>query len=270
MKRVGAAPTIDISAVEYVRPTSKYYNLMHQFYTPEVWAAFWNLYGEFEFYSVDYVENYGFLDPVEGFPPQKLIVLLYSEDNDEESFYVQPLSDYEWLSSREKIDEMLVLQNAFLRRPVDESDIEFLLKGLNHTNSGFRFRSAEALAKLGRLEGKEFLDRQFESDDVYFKARAADALARLGEGPAIDFLRGPAQESDDKYIRVFAEITLREIGEWRPTETQYYTDERWKIMEAWGGLPLPIFEEDREKMSRHGGLDSLKNWQNFLELKQKR
>jgi hypothetical protein len=78
--------------------------------------------------------------------------------------------------------------------------------------------------------------------------RAADTLARLGKRTAIEFLQATAEQSDDKYIRVFAETTLREIGEWRPTETQYYTDEEWKEREnSWVRDPLQCFQEDFDK-----------------------
>jgi hypothetical protein len=255
----------DLSNIEYVRPTSKSCNLLgHIIYPAEACAAMWNLYGEFREYGVDFVGKYGLLDPVEGFPATELIVLVDNKHNGEEKVSFQTLYGYVHLSSREKVDEMLALQNAFLRRPVGEADIEFLLKGLSHQNSGFRFRSAEALAKLGRSEGREFLDRQYESDDIYPKVRAADALARLGEREAIDFLQGPAQESTDKYIRIFAETTLREIGEWQPTETQYYTDESWKKHMAGDGITLPIFEEDIEK---YGKQDMSEVQSDYLKLR---
>ena len=170
-------------------------------------------------------------------------MFLYDDDViGDDMTYVGDLGGTLRILPREQAHEMVVLQNAYLRLPVDESDIKYLLKGLNHSNSGFRFRSAEALAKLGRPEGRRFLNSNFESDDIYLKVRAADALARLGEPAAIDFLQATAEESDDKYIRVFAEITLRGIGEWQPTEMQVYTDERWKSYEIWAPYPIPCLD----------------------------
>ena len=184
----------------------------------------------------------------QGLPTSEIILYLYDDNSIGDNMtYVGDLDGILRIIPREQAYEMIALQNAYLRLPLDESDTRFLLNGLNHSNSGFRFRSAEALAKLGRPEGREFLDGAFESDDIYLKARAADALARVGDPAAIDFLQATAGESNDKYIRVFAEVTLREIHEWQPTETQYYTDEEWKYSEQWARNPLPMFREDFEK-----------------------
>jgi hypothetical protein len=214
------------------------------------------LYGEFEYWRETYKLDGGIKywgrtfgsNPRGGLPANEIILYLYDDDViGDDMIYVGSLDGILRILPREQAHEMIVLQNAYLRLPVDKSDIGFLLRGLSHSNSGFRFRSAEMLAKLGRLEGREFLDSKFQSEGEYVKVRAADALARLGEPEAIDFLQATAEESNDKYIRVFAEITLREIGEWRPTETQFYTDEEWKKRKHWGGNPLPFFQEDFDK-----------------------
>lgn len=248
----GRLNTVDLSRVKYVWLGSKRYSFSCNWGDAppaEYYETLRKLYGEFEYWGTDgKVERTFGVDPIEGLPVREIIQFLYDDDFIGDNMtYVGDLNGILRILPREQAHEMIALQNAFLRLPVDESDTKFLLKGLNHSNSGFRFRSAEALAKLGRPEGREFLDSKFESDDIYLKARAADALARVGEPAAIDFLQATAGESNDKHIRVFAEVTLREIREWRPTEMQYYTDDEWKYSEQWAGTHLPYIREDFDK-----------------------
>jgi HEAT repeat protein len=113
---------------------------------------------------------------------------------------------------RQEADEKIVFQKAFFREPLDGSAIPYLIKGLENANSGYRFRCAEALAKLGRSEGGEFLEKQFQSDDVILKVRAADALARVGDEEALRYLQEAAEKSTDEDVKFFVKRSLREIG----------------------------------------------------------
>jgi hypothetical protein len=83
----------------------------------------------------------------------------------------------------------ILTDRAKLELPVNEADINFLLKGLEHPYPKFRFGCAETLTRLGRPEGREFLDRQFENNDTYLKFHAADVLARLGDKEASRYMQ---------------------------------------------------------------------------------
>ncbi len=147
-----------------------------------------------------------------GLPLEQTIMLVYNDEKYCGRAFVYLLNDQGLLLSREEVDERIVLQNAFLRMTLDESAIPHLLKGLDHANSGYRFRCAEALAKLGRPEGREFLDRHFRSDDPFLKVRAADALARVGDREALEYLHEATEKSPDEDIRSFAREVLKEIS----------------------------------------------------------
>lgn len=255
-KRNANKVAVDISRIEYVWIGNKRYLFSDCFLPPERTEALRRFYGEF-----DYHKGRLGAQTRQGMPNHQVIVYLYDEDLvGESNTYFVFLDDTVRILPREQAHETVVLQNAFLRLPLDESDINILLKGLENRNSGFRFRSAEALAKLGRPEGREFLDSQFQSEDIYLKLRAADALARLGEQTAVDLLQATAEDSDDKYMRVFAEVTLREIGKWQPTQMQYYTDQEWKERENWGEDPLPLFEEDIEGFIKYDPTGNPSPW----------
>ena len=239
-RRLKVSSLVDHSSVEYVWIGPKRYAPDHVLKTPEQvdaqFDALEKLYGEFEYYR----STYG-TDIRQGMPGSELIVLLYDTDPSGERTYVVFLDHSREILLRKEADAMVVLQNAYLRLPVNRSDAEILSKGLTHPNSGFRFRSAEALAKLGMPEGKEFLKTAFKSDDEYQIIRSADALARLGDIEAIEFLQRIYNESDDRYFRYFAERTLREINRWQDDKRQYYTDDEWEQAKQWGSTPLPIF-----------------------------
>lgn len=226
---------LDLSRVEYVWPGSGYITSGYHFLPSQPLI---NLYGEFDWYYEGDVVG----PTIEGLPDNEVILLVYSEEGPGDETYLCPLAgiDYFRIVSHDEAEERISLQKAFLRLSVNESDINYLLKGLGHPNSGFRFRSAEALAKLGQPKGKEFLERNFLENDIFLKIRAADALARIGDDKAIEFLQEIAGQSDNKYVRCFAERTLRETEEWRTTPDQCFPDDEWeRLWKDWKGTPLP-------------------------------
>ncbi len=236
----------DLSRLEYVWVGSVTQNLNSFYYTPTLRRALVKLYGEFNYPTLAVGEN-----TRDGLPIGEIIFLIYRDDRFLPDVFVCFLDGRVDLLSSVEIDDRIVFQNAFLRLPVREDKVDTLLSGLEHLNSGYRFRSAEALAQMGRPEGEIFLNTKYKSADKYLKIRAADAMARLGKAEAIEYLQEEAELSEDIYIRIFAERTLRELGKWRPTENQYYTDDYWQRWEEkWKRTPLPAFEDELETIRK--------------------
>jgi hypothetical protein len=184
--------------------------------------------------------SWGFVETTwAGWPTNDLIMFVYPFGGFADRVFVGVQSGFVRVMNRKEAEEHIYIQKAYLRLPLDESATDYLLKGLDHENSGIRFRCAEALVKLGRAEGREYLGSMFAGNDAYLRIRAADALARVGDPNAVEYLVQIAVHSEDKYLRIFAEITLREIGRWTATKHQFFTDASWKDWRSPRPVPFP-------------------------------
>ena len=208
----GNSPPINLSNVEYIWwPHEGGYNFLcvsvDVYYARGDIAWLQKFYGEFDYGEPDYWE-----ESIDGLPIDHIIQLRYNDEGCGDKTFVYMATGDVMVLARQEADEKIALQKAFFRESLDESAVPYLLEGLENANSGYRFRCAEALAKLGRIEGKEFLDKQFQSDDIILKVRAADALARVGDKGALIYLQEVLEESPDADVQSFAKRSLREIG----------------------------------------------------------
>jgi hypothetical protein len=199
---------VELDRVGYVWPGEEPWNFGDLVYDQKGVDCMKQLYGDFGF-EVGVLSS-----PVRmGMPVDHVILLTYEKKNiwGKNWAYVCFVAGNYGKYPPEEVATKIVLQNAYLRVPVNISDADILKEALNDEKSSFRFRSAEALAKLGIPEGRAFLEEAFESSDVFAKIKAADSLARMDNNEARMFLHDVYATSDEECVKGFVEDTLDEV-----------------------------------------------------------
>jgi prepilin-type processing-associated H-X9-DG protein len=206
--RDGSLRFVELSRIHYVWIGKEKYDFVHQFYAPRTAYCLKKLYGDFR-PSTRYPDL-----TRKGMPYGRVILLTYEKRRiwGKDWAYVAFLDGHVQKYPVEDVKRMTVLQNAYFRLAVDASNTDTLVEALHDEKSDFRFRSAEALARLSMSEGRAFLEENFQNSDIFLKARSADALARLGDNKAFEYLNDVYRKSDDECLRVFAKASLDEIA----------------------------------------------------------